>query len=140
MKRIVVEHIESGTDKREYTLLTTVKEIDEHINLEIGCVDALDIVRDRDVNYNRWNHKDPVGLLMDNYKWINEKRECTLKVGDYGSITLKGFYDKATLNRTDILVDKRDTMVEILEEFGQIWLNDNGTYCTPLKGYGIVEF
>ena len=138
MKKIVVRHIESGSDKREYTLLTTVEEIDEHINLEIGCADALDIIRERKHNYRPWK-KDSVGLLMDMYQGLNEEQVHTLKIGNYGSITFCGFYDKAALTRTDLLNQKREQMVEVLKKYGQIWLNDNGSYCPPLKGYEIIK-
>ena len=85
---------------REVTQLSSEKCVHEHIDLEIESAEIKEIMNERGVN--EYNKKDSVDHLMDMYQHINSNISRHIKTKG-GSLKLDGFYDKAMMNRNEIL-------------------------------------
>lgn len=134
MKKITIKDKFSNIT-REVTQLTTKEHVNEHIDLEIESVEIKELLNERGIN--KHNKMDAVDHLMHMYKHMNENVYRNIKSLN-GSITLDGFYSKSMMNRNEILEMKREQMIDCVEKYGQVWMNDNGTYCPPLKNHVIV--
>lgn len=135
MNKIVVKDKFSNIT-REVTQLTTVEDVNEHIDSQIEMSEIKEILNERNVNEH--NNKDIIDHLMRMYEHINQQTVRHLNLPG-GSITFKGFYDKALMDRTDILEMKREQMIECIDKYGEVWMNPNGTYSPPIRNYEIVE-
>lgn len=135
MKKIIIKDKFSNIT-REVTQFKTVEDVNKHIDLEVEFADVHEDVRQ--IKKDRRGYgADAIDHLMDMYKNINNKTSSIIILPG-GTITFNGFYDKALMNRKDILEMKREQMIECVNKYGEVWMNVNGTYCPPLKNHEIV--
>lgn len=135
MNKITIKYKFSNIT-RDVTQLTTVKDVNEYIDLEIESAEIKEIINERGVNEH--NRTDSVDHLMNMYQHINNNVSREIKLGN-GTLRLDGFYSKAMMNREEILEMKREKMVDCVKKYGQVWMNENGSYSPPIRNYDIVE-
>ena len=137
MKKIKVKTYDSSIV--EYMQIKTIMDIDEHINAEKEFSELHETINDIKKERIGYGKADIYDTLLDMNRYLNDKTERSVTLPT-GTITFKGFlFPEEHLTRNGVMDMKRDNMVEVLNKYGELWLRENGTYCTPIKGYEVIN-